>query len=433
MNIKKLSLSILFLCLALSVQAADANTQRALPGIDSYYEWIQSCLKASEADLPAISASAEAAAKFYLQDNCKIIASGDFGVVGEAVGRSGGMMRFRWGSPIKDYVKDQPPRVVLLALREDHYEEYLAQAREKLSNDVSFVVLLGPRKLLDRAKADGFPMAVAIDNHAAAEEGLFSLGDGKFVVPTSPVASLMTLWVWTAEFVAACTREGKMPVMYQSYAIPGAKERAEQLKGLRFEEATPTSIQAGVLGRAFLQAARADLETFYQHEKNNLAAVAVKAFETEKAGYGVYAFLHGHAIVMQQLSFPNSPNFFTQLNQGWFEQRKDVTLANGDFVFCVGYSVRFHDNEYKQWDERARQSGATLAWSFTDYERNEVEAVKAAGELWVNQHWDYGDAVVEVPGLDFKLFPTSGLISQAVLRLVESGIFSLHQAADWKP
>ena len=29
------------------------------------------------------------------------------------------------------------------------------------------------------------------------------------------------LWTWTGEFTAACTRLGKMPAMFQSYAAPG--------------------------------------------------------------------------------------------------------------------------------------------------------------------------------------------------------------------
>ncbi len=431
MDLKRLA--FLLLCFSTPLRAENSDTQRALLGIDSYHAWIQTSLKAIEADLPAITTSAEAAAKAYLQDDWQIVASGDFGVVGEAVGRSGGMMRFRWGSPIKDYVKGPGGRVVFLALREDNYEDYLAQALKTFSTDSAFVVLMGPRKLLDRAKADGFPMAAAIENHSTPGEGLFADGEGVSVVATSPVANVPTLWAWTAEFVSACTREGKMPVMYQSYAVPGAKERAERLKDIRFEEAVPPPIPAGVLGRSFLQAAAAGMETFYQNERTNLAAVAVKAFETKKAGQVVYAFLHGHSIGMQQLAVPGSPNFFTQVNSGWFEQNKKITLEKGDFVFCVGYAARFHDNEYKQWDVTARQSGATLAWSFTDYQKDDVEAVKAAGELWVNQHWAYGDAVVVVPGLDFKLFPTSGLIAQAVIRLVEAGIYGLNQPADWKP
>ncbi len=422
-------LLIALLCSSLSSRA-DTPRRLALKGIQAYYEWIGACLESIEADLPAISASAEAAAKFYLQEDCRIYAAGDFGIVGEAVGRSGGMIRFRWGSPIQQYLKGQGPRVVFIALREDQYAQYLAQAREHLSEDNAFVVLMGPRKLLDRAKADGFPMASAIENHAAVHEGLFAIGEETYVVPTSPVASLLTLWVWTAEFVAASTREGNMPVMYQSYAIPGARERVENLKDVRFEAFTPPPIGAGTLGRAFLHAARADLDTFFHHEKDKIAEVAVRAFETKRAGHGLYAFLHGHAIVTQQLTFPSSPNFFTQLNHGWFEQKREITLTPGDFVFCVGYSVRFHNNEYKQWDDQARESGATLAWSFTDYEQEDIEAVKAAGEIWINQHWNYGDAVVEVPGLEFKLFPTSGLIAQAVLRLVESGLTTLHHAEE---
>ena len=48
-----------------------------------------------EADLPAITASAEAAAKACVEENVALVAAGDFGVVGKAVGRVREVMRFQ--------------------------------------------------------------------------------------------------------------------------------------------------------------------------------------------------------------------------------------------------------------------------------------------------------------------------------------------------
>jgi hypothetical protein len=40
--------------------------------------------------------------------------------------------------------------------------------------------------------------------------------------PVDTVANIIDLWTWTGEFVAACTRLGHMPVLYQSlYIDPG--------------------------------------------------------------------------------------------------------------------------------------------------------------------------------------------------------------------
>jgi hypothetical protein len=440
--IKGLALTVLCLLLAgtqmaragvnedSSHAAKAAPTKPSQPGVamDAYYSWMQTNLDALEKNLPAITTSADAAAEKYVTGEWDLCASGDSGVVGEAVGRSGGVMSFRWGSPIRQYIKPGTKQIVLLALREDHYEAYLKQAREKLADASSFVILMGPASLLERARKDGFLHAATIDNQAAPGEGLFPAAGGSRAVSTSPVANLAGLWTWTGEFVAACTRRGKMPVLYQSFGVPGAKDRAEKLKGVRFEEQVPAPIKPGVLGKAYLNAARSDLGTFYKAERENLEKASRLAFETARQGHKLYAFLHGHAIVMDQLTYPSSTGIFTQLNpNNWFAQNPKFTLAQGDFVLCVGYASRFHDGDFKGWDDSARKAGATLAWSFTDYQPAEVQAVRDAGELWINQHWAYGDAAVEIPGYDLKAFPTSGLIAMAVLRLVEAGVFGLNR------
>ena len=45
-------------------------------------------------------------------------------------------------------------------------------------------------------------------------------------------------------------------------------------------------------------------------------------------------------------------------------------------------------------------------------------------EVYIDQHWAFGDAVVEVPGYDVKILPTSGVISEAVLWMVCAEAFA---------
>ncbi|MCY3023263.1 MAG: glycoside hydrolase family 5 protein [Planctomycetota bacterium] len=68
-------------------------------GAEAYYQWIGSCLDAVEKDLPAITASAEAAAARYVKEDYELGVCGDEGVVGEVVGRSGGFMRLYTDGP----------------------------------------------------------------------------------------------------------------------------------------------------------------------------------------------------------------------------------------------------------------------------------------------------------------------------------------------
>ncbi len=395
--------------------------------MDRYVSWVRDSIQALTQDLDKIAASADKAAEVYVQDGWELHLHGDLGMVAEAFGRSGGMMKLRWGFAKPEQTPEDAKHLVLVALREDQYAAHLKALRAGIGDRKSHVVVMGPRELLEKAKADGFPMDSSIDIHAAPGGGLFTLPDGRRLVATQSVATINALWAWKAEFVAACLRRGKMPVMYQSFAVPGAKERAERMKGIKFEDEAPPPVAQEVLGREFLHASRAIVDEFYENQQDNLMLAATAARDARANGKKAYMFLHGHAILFHQLAYPNSPGIFTQLNRDWFAQHPRIELQAGDFVLCVGYSQRFHDGQFEGWDDKARAAGATLAWSFAGFTRDEAARVQEQKELWIDQHWEYGDAVVQVPGLDFKLIPSSGVIAQCVIRLAEAACVALEQ------
>ena len=64
--------------------------------------------------------------------------------------------------------------------------------------------------------------------------------------PLDTVANLAALWACTGEFVAASTRRGRMPVLYQSYGLPGGLDRAKKYQGKKFhDDLTITPIAPG--------------------------------------------------------------------------------------------------------------------------------------------------------------------------------------------
>src|SRR5262249_19129331 len=82
---------------------------------------------------------------------------------------------------------------------------------------------------------------------------LAGLPTGYGICPLDTVGNIINLWAFTGEFTAACTRLGKMPVHYQSYHLPGGRERAAKYQGQMFhDDMTIAPIAAGVLGNAYL-------------------------------------------------------------------------------------------------------------------------------------------------------------------------------------
>ena len=414
-------LSVILL-LAVAVPCTIAAPQ---PGIDAYYRWMLGNIDAVEKEIPSIRGTAEAAAEKYVTGEWNLAGGGDYGVLTEACGRAGGIMALKWGYPPR-YLTVGPENkcIMLFALREDHYDEYLKNTKEVLSGENAFLVVMGPENLVRRARKDGMPMDASFVVPTAEHGGLFHGEDGEWLVPTTPTASMAALWVWTAEFVAACTRHGKMPVMHQSYAVPGAKERAEKLKGQKFYPEQAEPVPAGKLARQFLRKLRADVKEFYRNERDKLARAVDMAWEARQKGNELYTFVHGHAIVMQQVDYPHSPGYLKQINSNWFKQKKNIELHPGDFVFCLGYDHRFNGDRYGEWDVEAREAGATLVWSLADYKEEEIAPIKEADELFISQHWDYGDAVVEVPGFRLNICPTSGHIAQGILRMFSAGLLA---------
>jgi hypothetical protein len=70
---------------------------------------------------------------------------------------------------------------------------------------------------------------------------------------TAACVHLAHLWAFTGELVAACTRAGKMPAMWQSIKVPGSTERNSRYRPLRFhDDLRVKPVQPGVLGGQYL-------------------------------------------------------------------------------------------------------------------------------------------------------------------------------------
>jgi hypothetical protein len=136
----------------------------------SYTAWLQGCIQALQRDVPAMTPSAEAAARRFVLDGWTLAAWGDEGFVAEITGRAGGLM------PI-DPVDAAPGKtIVLLAPRSARLENDLDQAR-RFAERGDRVILFARRAVLDEAVRAGVRPAAAFDTHAAPHGGLVASGD----------------------------------------------------------------------------------------------------------------------------------------------------------------------------------------------------------------------------------------------------------------
>jgi hypothetical protein len=214
--------------------------------------------------------------------------------------------------------------------------------------------------------------------------------------------------------------------MGQSIMVPGADNRYEKYKGLKFHAEAPQKIEAGDLGREYLSQLRKCLAAVHEQEMGRIAQVAEQAAATLKAGRHAHVFAHGHAI-RDHVNVPHDPGFFHQVSRGLFELKADHGIARGDFVFCVGYDRIFQGWYFHDATDRMRAAGASLAWSMTDYNQdaNTGPAAVPKGEIIVGQHWELGDAVATVPGYDVNILPPSGVVAEAILYMTEAQVLGI--------
>jgi hypothetical protein len=119
------------------------------------------------------------------------------------------------------------------------------------------------------------------------------------------------------------------------------------------------------------------------------------------------------------MGYPHDPKWFEPAQRDWATMQKDLALGKGDFVLCIGFDQMFAGKDWEDFAEKARAAGAQIAWSFTDYKKDQVQGVPP-GEIYINQHWARGDAAAEIPNYDIRCLPTSGVIAEAVLWMVHA-------------
>lgn len=399
-----------------------AASQRDAPAARHYLRALHAALGGIEGDLPAITASADAAAERYLDPRSALGIHGDVGFFREAVDRSGGVMRVNSANHAANAAG-----VVLYCVNDATLEKDLAGLKYPV-NQGAMIIAFGRDDQLDTLRARETGITTFISSHAPRGVGLFVNDAGERIIPVHRAANIAAMWVWTGEFVAALTRRGKMPPMYQGFAVPGGRERLDRIgRGTKFHEHAPTAVKAGVVGREFLAQLRVDLRKVESHEMPNIRAAAERTERAHADGGALYAFLHGH-VIGATLDQPGDPAYFDVLNTDYIAVRDDVALKGGDVIFCVGYDQPFDGEWFKHFATRARDSGATLIWSFTDYKPDLIAALPAE-EIVINQRWAFGDAVVALPGYDVKILPTSGVIAEAVVWMVHAEMFRLREPA----
>lgn len=346
-------------------------------GAEDYLARLQSTIAQTRAHLPALTQSAEHAAGEFLSGGNLWAAGRQPDFIAEACQRAGGLMAM---SPLSGHV---PARhdVILYA--------------------VPGAISDSDQKIFDDWRGRGATVVAF-----CSDAGLFQ---NKFPIDT--VVNVAEMWAWTAEFAAACTRLGKMPVLYQSYGLPRGRERAAKYQGKKFHDDLKISpIAPGVLGKEYLDQIQGMLAKI---QKTELPKINRAAEWRRKAKSSTTLFT-GHMFPMHGQD-PRVIGIGDFVRAPAWENKDLLGMRSPEFVFYLGYQFA----PQKLLDQ-ARAKGFKLV--YTDVQPGEpVEA--SDNILYIAPAWPLADGCVTVPGYDVPILPASGVIQAGIYWAIASRAF----------
>jgi hypothetical protein len=245
-------------------------------------------------------------------------------------------------------------------------------------------------------------MAVTFDSEAGLFQDHF---------PLDTVANVSELWAWTGEFVAACTRLGKMPVLYRSYGLPGGIERGKRYQGKKFhDDLTINAIAPGVLGMAYLDEIERLLAAIQKTQMPKISQAAAWWRQVPKTS--AMTLVTGH-MFPRHAQDPRSLAF-SEFAAASAWENKDLGRETHPPRFFLYMGYQFAPEKLV---EQAKALDLKLAYS-------DVRAAQppepSSNILYINPGWPLGDGCVTVPGYDVQILPASGVVQAAIYWTIAS-------------
>ncbi len=329
--------------------------------------------------VPDMTAATEAAAE-RMAGGGRCWIAGHPGLVSEFSGRAGGLMMVRRLDAEKVSEKD-----VSLYFRVE------AERPDGVFPPAGYVVGFGPGEA---------PGADVWFDTQAARHGI-----------SASLAGAIYGWVFTGELVAALTRRGKMPVVYESIGAYGGYARIQKYGngGVAWhEDMEVPAIEPGVMAARYIEAVAAMLRRADREEAESLARAAAWARVARQDGKKCVMYSMGHLFPGEIEETGIGSQFESAVWNGGFPHsaKPAHTFGEDDCVIHIGYQ---HPPEVLL--RRAISAGARAAYVSV---RPHRDFLNMESSLWIDPMWDWPDGCVEIAGYDVPALPASGIVNAAI-------------------
>lgn len=363
----------------------------------AYLETLMAGIETARKDSARIVQAAEGVASRLIENGDLYIASVRPDFVSEGYIRSGGLML------LKPFDALRPPAAkdVVIAGWTGTPAEQDRMLLSHLQNTGAFTVGIGTGTLSTHVNA-------FLESTLLLPPEIVSRFGHDY--PLISLQNLILLWTFTGELVAALTRLGQMPALYQSVLVPGARARNASLGTHRFHPAHQVeSLPPGLLGNAYLDNLKHCFFTLCD-QIPAIQQVAQACAQVLMSGNRIHAFLISH-FPIHQAGAPGDPGYMTPLDVHTGEtpdlKELDQKLSPGDLFFFLGYYRR----PVKAY-ETARRRGCQIVEIITG--TDEAISSDVLPDYTIRPGWPYTDALVPVPGYDIRILPASGIMQTAI-------------------
>lgn len=224
------------------------------------------------------------------------------------------------------------------------------------------------------------------------------------------LANAIPAWIFTGELIAALTRLGKMPVIFESIGAYGGNARIQQYKNgeIAFhDDKTVSPVAAGVIGNRFVDIISAMLRRVEQEERAHLDQAGAWAKEAKAQGKQLFMYSMGHLFPDEVGKTEIGAVFRSAVwNAGFRHEKPKDAYAPGDLAVLIGYQHPPDDLL-----RRARPAGARVVYLAV---RPDRDFVHDPGVIWIDPMWDWPDACVPLEGYDIPLLAASGIVNGAI-------------------
>jgi hypothetical protein len=379
---------------------------RTSPPAMQYLAAIRKRVAAIKKDIPALIAMSERMAKPILAGGALYPPGVASWWPSEFSGRAGGFMGLKWGN----YEAQSSNDVAYFALPNSlTWDPRNDEGLQKLMKSKAQLFVIGRREEL--APLGNLKRFAGFTGGADPRDGFGASGAFKPLAPLAPFDQFVRGWITTGELLGACTRAGKMPILWMSVWMEGAFVRnasfTEHNNVLEpwstpffHEDRYIPPLARGYAANAFLTELESIITTI-ESQKTKLAKAGKWMADAKKSGKRVYSVLVGHSYP-EILARPKDSNYPIE----WGHSVSDLTKAvpadygAGDVVIHLGYSPVNVDHV-----AGILKRGVRFIYT-TPFGRPKT-LKNHPNLIWLDSPWRPTDQCIDIPAYSVRMLPMS--------------------------